>query len=583
MEREVFVCHSSRDAATAQRLCDRLESSGIGCWIAPRDVLAGVSYPRQIVEAIQGSRVLLLVYSAASDCSQHVQRELETALQENVSILPFRLDAHEPSEDMRYFLGAQHWVHATAPDPDPGEQRLAEQVGALLNRIRGRVPPKGKGTVPGTPTALASEGAASGTAAPSSSRVARRLEALYRDAEDCEALRDFADAAAAYERILALAPEDADAKRLLALARLEMGGDAAAGVALVRPSPRTAAAGSAGGALRVVPGEGPSLEDVLAAAGAERTVQLVAGRHRLRQPLSLDKALTLVGEGRERTAIVCDGESFVLRFKGTGRLVLRDLALVHEGSADADVLRVAGGAVVARQCAFRGAVASARADDDGEQGGDGVWVTGDATAEFRECEFDHNARHGLFADKAGCLTVEDGVVADCGGGGILLLGKARGVLRRNAFRGNGGSGILFRGDTAGDAEGNACECNAKSGIYVDDHAAPSLRENICTGNGDSGIAYFGDGGGTCESNRCERNRGNGIYVGERAAPTVAKNVCAENDKDGISYRNEAGGHCAGNRCRNNKEDGIYIASGATVRLQGNVCLGNGGAGVNDCR
>lgn len=625
MEREVFVCHSSKDAAVAVRLCERLESCGIGCWIAPRDVLAGVSYPRQIVEAIQGCRVLLLVYSAAADRSPHVQRELETALQENVSILPFRLDAHDLSEDMRYFLGAQHWVHATAPDPAPGEQRLAEQVGALLNRIK--VPRSGEGKVPASAAspgtgarppanvpANASANASATTAA--SSRVARRVEALYQEAEACESSGDFAGAAAAYERILALAPEDPDAPRLLALARLELSGApsaaASSGVAasnvVEAPSPRPAPRAppqpspqrEASPAPRPPPsprasptsvapvprgdaGAGSRLDDLLAAARDGQTVRLVAGVHRLDRPIVLDKTLTLEGAGRETTSVVCAGEGHVVRFKGAGRLILRDVTLEHVGNADADVLRVASGAVLAERCAFRGAVEAAADGNEGSRGGDGIWACLDAVCEFVECVIAGNQGVGLLADGNARVTFRDGVVSDNGGGGIHVTGRAQAVISGNGCRDNGGSGIQFRGDSGGSAQGNACERNGKSGMYVDDRAAPSLRENVCTGNQDSGIAWFGDSRGTCESNRCDDNRTNGIYVGERAAPTVLKNVCAENDKDGISYRNESGGQCTGNRCRKNREDGIYVASGATVRLQGNVCVGNAGANIRDLR
>jgi hypothetical protein len=37
----VFISHSSNDRATADAICAHLESAGIKCWIAPRDIEPG--------------------------------------------------------------------------------------------------------------------------------------------------------------------------------------------------------------------------------------------------------------------------------------------------------------------------------------------------------------------------------------------------------------------------------------------------------------------------------------------------------------------------------------------------------------
>src|SRR5207245_4210754 len=60
MEHEVFISYSSQDRATAQSICGALEGEDIQCWIAPRDVMPGSSYPRAILDAIQTSRVVIV-------------------------------------------------------------------------------------------------------------------------------------------------------------------------------------------------------------------------------------------------------------------------------------------------------------------------------------------------------------------------------------------------------------------------------------------------------------------------------------------------------------------------------------------
>jgi hypothetical protein len=75
----LFISYSSEDKAIAEALCAALESEGITCWIAPRDVKGGRPHSGQITQAIREARSLLLILSAASNRSKHVLREVERA------------------------------------------------------------------------------------------------------------------------------------------------------------------------------------------------------------------------------------------------------------------------------------------------------------------------------------------------------------------------------------------------------------------------------------------------------------------------------------------------------------------------
>src|ERR1700722_18254512 len=75
----VFVSHSSQDAAVANAVVENLEQHGIKCWIAPRDVTPGSQYADEIVAAINGAKVLVLVLSEYAVASPHVGREIERA------------------------------------------------------------------------------------------------------------------------------------------------------------------------------------------------------------------------------------------------------------------------------------------------------------------------------------------------------------------------------------------------------------------------------------------------------------------------------------------------------------------------
>src|SRR5262249_41980749 len=57
MPHEVFLSYASNDEAVVEAVCTALESRGIGCWMAPRDVIPGAQYAEAIITAINHSRL----------------------------------------------------------------------------------------------------------------------------------------------------------------------------------------------------------------------------------------------------------------------------------------------------------------------------------------------------------------------------------------------------------------------------------------------------------------------------------------------------------------------------------------------
>jgi hypothetical protein len=68
----VFISYASEDAALADRVRTGFEQAGVSCWIAPRDIESGVSFPAAITAAIQSSSALVLLLTAESNASRHV-------------------------------------------------------------------------------------------------------------------------------------------------------------------------------------------------------------------------------------------------------------------------------------------------------------------------------------------------------------------------------------------------------------------------------------------------------------------------------------------------------------------------------
>ena len=131
----VFICHASEDAETARQIVGALESAGVGCWIAPRDIEVGESYTQAILEALKAAPALVLVFSAAADRSPHVVRELETAVGSATRIVPVRLEDIEPSPSLRYFIGTAQWLDVSGRVQAEWE---AELVAALRRTVAGQ-------------------------------------------------------------------------------------------------------------------------------------------------------------------------------------------------------------------------------------------------------------------------------------------------------------------------------------------------------------------------------------------------------------------------------------------------------------
>jgi len=146
----VFVSHAKEDAAVAERIAAFLEGRGLGCWIAPRDVPAGMEYGAAILQGIEESDVLLLVLSERSNESQFVHREVERAVSKAKPVLPLRIREVAPSGALEFFLSQAQWVDAWQP---PIERHLEQLVRAI--EVLGGAAPTSVAHAPAAPRAPA--------------------------------------------------------------------------------------------------------------------------------------------------------------------------------------------------------------------------------------------------------------------------------------------------------------------------------------------------------------------------------------------------------------------------------------------
>lgn len=134
MAHDVFISHSARNREVADAICAALEKTGIRCWVAPRDVRPGRSFPGEITRAIQQSKAMVMVFSSHSNNSEQVLREVQLATESHLVIIRFRIEDVALTDDLRYFLSTPHWLDALTPPLSDHIARLQVAIKELLDQ-----------------------------------------------------------------------------------------------------------------------------------------------------------------------------------------------------------------------------------------------------------------------------------------------------------------------------------------------------------------------------------------------------------------------------------------------------------------
>jgi len=135
MSHDVFISYSSLDKSVADSVCLALEASGTNCWIAPRDVMPGKPYGEALIDAINDSRIMVLVLSEHSNHSTQVVREVERAVSKGIPIIPLRIANVRLAKSLEYFLSTCHWLDAIGDKIEPHLSRLTDAVNETLRKV----------------------------------------------------------------------------------------------------------------------------------------------------------------------------------------------------------------------------------------------------------------------------------------------------------------------------------------------------------------------------------------------------------------------------------------------------------------
>ena len=125
-----FISQGRSDADLAFRVAAGLESDGVPCWIAPRDVPLAEDYADALEAGVSQAQVVVFLASRESMASRFCKAELEIARTDDVPILPLRLDTTEFVKGWRIYLSGHQWLWATGE-----EEAWIADVAVALKRL----------------------------------------------------------------------------------------------------------------------------------------------------------------------------------------------------------------------------------------------------------------------------------------------------------------------------------------------------------------------------------------------------------------------------------------------------------------
>lgn len=106
----VFISYSSLDRRIAKEICGNLEKRELSCWISSRinDLEPGKEYTQRIREAVDSSKLFIVLLSRNSITSKQVLQEITLANDRQrfvMKIFPVVIDNQLYMEDIRHFAG----------------------------------------------------------------------------------------------------------------------------------------------------------------------------------------------------------------------------------------------------------------------------------------------------------------------------------------------------------------------------------------------------------------------------------------------------------------------------------------------
>jgi TolB-like protein/Flp pilus assembly protein TadD len=131
MAGEIFISYRRADMAWAKLLHDQLKAEGVEAWYDAQ-IGAGQDWRVATANALEASRIFVLLFSSNAAMSSDIAKELAAAALENKLIIPVRLENIAPKGAFLYELASRNWINAF----EDTEAKLEELAKGLAHLVR---------------------------------------------------------------------------------------------------------------------------------------------------------------------------------------------------------------------------------------------------------------------------------------------------------------------------------------------------------------------------------------------------------------------------------------------------------------
>jgi len=108
--KDICIVYQKNNKTLAKKMVSKLESDGIACNVTPRDFKQDEK--DSIIEAMENSKVLLLIIDKTSAQSKEQMDALEVALENEMEVIPFVVEKIDSNLYSEHFFYAFSWIDA---------------------------------------------------------------------------------------------------------------------------------------------------------------------------------------------------------------------------------------------------------------------------------------------------------------------------------------------------------------------------------------------------------------------------------------------------------------------------------------
>jgi adenylate cyclase len=178
---DVFVSYSREDQDRVFELAGKLRAAGVALWIDQGSLDAAAMWGQQIVEALDGAKVMLLMITPAAVRSDNVAKEVTLISERRGHILPVHLEHTVIPPALKYPLAGIQHIELFSGDPEEKLQTVLKSLARLGVAIR--QPGEGRAAASAAPSPDAAATTAPSTDAATGALAVLPFENLSSDPE----------------------------------------------------------------------------------------------------------------------------------------------------------------------------------------------------------------------------------------------------------------------------------------------------------------------------------------------------------------------------------------------------------------